>query len=53
MHWHTQARNITNNLKVEVDFTLPTRSATNDMEWKCHVDDSVKGRNNTILRQYI
>ena len=29
MQWHTQAVNITTDLKVEADFTLPTLSATN------------------------
>ena len=29
MQWHTQAGNITNNIKVAVDFTLPELSATN------------------------
>ena len=29
MHWHIQAGNTTTNLKVKVDLTLPTLSATN------------------------
>ena len=37
------------NLKVEVDFTLPVLSATNVVTWKCHVDDSAKGRYDMIL----
>ena len=35
---------ITTNLKVEIDFTLPAFSATNVVTWNCHVDDSTKGR---------
>ena len=44
MQWQTQARNITTNFKVNVDFTLPALSATNVVTWKCHLEDSVKGR---------
>ena len=29
MHWHRKAGNVTTNLKIEVDFTLPALSATN------------------------
>ena len=43
MQCHTQAENITNNLRVKVDFTLPTLSATNVVMWNCHVDSSDKG----------
>ena len=49
MQWHMQARNITINLKVKVYFILPALSATNVVTWKCHVDDSAKGRYNMIL----
>ena len=42
--WNTQAGNITNNLKVKVDFTLTALSAMNVVTWKCHVGDSAKGR---------
>ena len=42
MQWHKQAGNITTNIKVELDFTLPEISATNVVTWKCHVDDSAK-----------
>ena len=49
MQWHTQAGNITTNIKVEVDFTLPTLSATNVVMCKCHMDDSAKGRYYMIL----
>ena len=43
MQWHTQAGNITTNLKVKLDFTLPALIATNVLTWKCHVDESAKG----------
>ena len=49
MQWHTQDRNITTNLKVKVYFALPALIAINVMTWKCHVDDSGKGRYNIIL----
>ena len=49
MQWHTQAGNITTNIKVEVDFTLPALSATNVVMWKCHMDDSAKGRYDIIV----
>ena len=44
MQWHTQAKNITTNLKVKVYFTLPALRATDVVTWKCHIDDSTKGR---------
>ena len=53
MQWHTQARNITTNIKVTVDSTLPTLSMKNVMTWKCHVDDSAKGIYNMILGRYL
>ena len=53
MQWHTQARNITTNLKVKVDFTLPAISATNVVTWKCHMDESSKGINDMILGRYL
>ena len=49
MQWHTHAGNITTNLNIKVYFTLPTLSATNFVTWKCHVDDSAKGRHDMIL----
>ena len=49
MQWHAQAGNITTNLKVKVDFTLPALSAPNSVTWKCHVDASANGRYNIIL----
>ena len=53
MKWQTQARNITTNLKVNVDFTLPELSATNVVTWKCHEDDSDKGGYGMILVRYL
>ena len=49
MQWNTHAKNITNNLKVKIDFTLPALSATNVVIWNCHVDDFAKGRYDMIL----
>ena len=49
MQWNTQVGNITTNLKVKIDFTLPALSATNVVTWNCHVDDSSKGRYDMIL----
>ena len=49
MQWHTQASNITTNIKVKVYFTLPALSAMNVVTWKFHVDESAKGRYDMIL----
>ena len=49
MQWHTQAKNITTNHKVKVDFTLLVLIATIVVTWKCHVDESAKGRYDMIL----
>ena len=53
MQWTTQAVNITTNLKVKIDFTLPVLSTTNVVTWNFHVDDSTKGRYNIILGRYL
>ena len=53
MQWNTQDGNITNNLRVKVDFTLPSHSVTNSVTWKCHVYESAKGRYDMILGQDI
>ena len=53
MQWHTQAGNITTNIKVQVDFTLTALSATNIATWDFHVDDFAKGRYDMILGQYL
>ena len=44
MQRHTQAGNITTNIKVILDCSLPSLSAANDMTWKCHVTDFAKGK---------
>ena len=53
IQWHKQDRNSTTNHKVKVDFTLPALSATNFVTWECHVNESVKGRYDMILGQYL
>ena len=50
MQWHMQAGNLTTDLKDKVDFTVPALSATNDVTWKCHLDESAKGGYNMISR---
>ena len=49
MQWNTQAGNITTNLKVKIDFTLPALSATNVVTWNFHVDDFTKVGYDMIL----
>ena len=51
MQGHTQASNITTNIKVKVDFTLPKLSVENTMTWEFHMDESTKGRYDIILGQ--
>ena len=53
MQCHMQVGNIITNLKVKVDFNLPSLSATNVMTWKCHVDDSANGGYDMILGRYL
>ena len=48
MLWNTQARNITINHKVKIDFNLPALSATNVVTWIFHVDDPAMGRYDMI-----
>ena len=50
---HTQARNITTNIKVKVDFILPTLSTINVMTWNFCVDESAQSIYDMILGQYI
>ena len=49
IQWQTQAGNITTNLKVNLDFSLPALSVKNVGTWKCHVNESAKGRYEMIL----
>ena len=49
MQWQMQDGNITTNIKVTLDFALPALIATDDVTWKCHMDDSSKGRYDMIL----
>ena len=42
MQWHIKVGNITTNLKVKVDFTLPVLSTTDVVTWKCHMYESVE-----------
>ena len=51
MQCHTQARKITTNLKVKVEFNLHALSATHAVMWKFYVGDSAKGRYNMILER--
>ena len=52
MQWHTQAGNVTTNLKVKVYFTLPTLSTMNVVTCKCYVNNYAKGIYNMILGKY-
>ena len=47
--WKTQAENFTTDLKVKLDFTLHSLITTNDVMWKCNVDDSANKRYDMIL----
>ena len=49
MQWHTQEGNITTNLRVTTDFTLPEISAKQIVTWNFHDDESAKGRYVMIL----
>ena len=51
VQWNTQAGNITANIKIKVDFTLPALNAMNVVMWKFHMDDSAKGTYDLILGQ--
>ena len=53
MQWHTQAGNITTNLKVKLDFTLSKLSAKNVMTWKFYVDEYDMSVHDMILGQDI
>ena len=47
--WKAQAGNITTNIKFNIDFTLPSLSATNVLTWKCYAYESNKDRYDMIL----
>ena len=49
MQYHTQAGNVTTNIKVNVDFTLSALSATKVVMWKYDVGDSTKRRYDMTL----
>ena len=49
MQWHTQAVDITTNIKVNIDLKITALRATNVVTGKCHVYDSAKGRYYMIL----
>ena len=53
MQWHTQEFNITTNMKVKIDLTLPEFSATKTVTCKCNVYDSANGGYYIILSRYI
>ena len=53
MQWHMQSGNITTIIRVKVEFTLPALSAMYLVTWRCHVDDSAKGRYYMILGEYL
>ena len=53
MQWHTQAGNITTNLKVKTFFNLPELSATKIVVCNFHVDDSAKNIYDMILGRSI
>ena len=53
MQWNTQAGNITTNINIKIDFTLPALSPTNVVTWNFHVNYSAKGRYDMILGQDI
>ena len=53
MQCHTQSGNITNNLKVKIDLTLPELSAKTIVTWNCHVDEPSNGRYEMILGRYL
>ena len=53
MQWHTQAGNITTNIRGKVDFTLTTLSTTDVVIWKCHLNESARVRYDTILVRYL
>ena len=53
MQWHTQAGNITTNLKVKIDFNLPEFSLKKIVTCDFHVNDFFKSRYDMTLGRYI
>ena len=51
--WHTQAGNITTNIKVKIYLTLSEFSAKTIVAWNCHINGSDKGMYDMILSKYI
>ena len=49
IQWYTKSDSITTILKVKIYFTLPKLSVAKIVTWKCHVNDSDKGRYDIIL----
>ena len=49
IQWHTQAGNITTNIKAKIYFTLPELRATKTVTWNYHVYDFAKGRYDIII----
>ena len=49
MNCHMQVVSITTNIKVKIHFILPGLSATKQLTWNFHVDDSTRGRYDMIL----
>ena len=47
--WETQAGKFNTSKKVNVYFCLPEFSSTKIVTWKCHIDESTKGRYDMIL----
>ena len=52
IQWHTQSGNITTNMKVKIDFTLPELSMTN-VTWNFNVDYSAKDIHEMVLGRYL
>ena len=52
MKWHTQVGNITTNMRVKIDFTLPGFIVTKIVTCYCHVDEFSKVRYNINLGRY-
>ena len=51
IQWNAQSGNITANINIKVNFTLPALNAMNVVTWKFHMDDSAKGRYHFLLGQ--